>query len=521
LIDREKPDTIISFENRSLPFEPGPDENFLFFNQKDSLYTQLLKLPGWKVRVKIIPEKIPGKKKIRIESGGLKVKILKYNPYLYDIATAFKKLGWKGVLERLKDGLIPQKNKPLLLYGGGYNWDHSAKDLKKMKASPIVRSFLNQARWSGSISQEEKEHLLIVWTELKESESFHNFFELLKIDFFPMIEERIRFIVERVTHACIKEFEEAQRKLKSKKIHALIASTFTSFSAHTFSRAANSLNIPIISWQHGAYGYFNQPMIAYNDLMSSEVHLVLGKGVSEKYSPQAKEFKCKIVPIGSATLDSMLQNKSTNNYKKVSGENNVLYITTNFYQNNLYISFSPPFSDNHLWITQKTIIETISRNDGYNLTVKLHPSTFYREPPLKKYSKEEKLKKCAFIGDEIRLIELIYSSDLIVLDFPSTTLLQALTTKNPIFLYAGHLEIDKKALGMLKKRVYCFDNLQDLAQSLDKFLKKQQIGHIDLGNTEFLEHYGVHKLDGKSGERAATIVKETIETREAKRQKNN
>ena len=97
-----------------------------------------------------------------------------------------------------------------------------------------------------------------------------------------------------------------------------------------------------------------------------------------------------------------------------------------------------------------------------------------------------------------------------MIDWPSTVLLEALTTSKPIFVYTGHLHIDDQAQKLLERRASCHGDLKDFVDTLEKFLSGGSINNKDLNDKEFLKRYGIYK--GASGIRAAKELNEIIKS---------
>ena len=209
LIDSENPDIIIVYRSRCFPFNPEMGVQSLFPNNHESIYSQLLELQGWEVKVTILPKE--SKHEIsEIETANVNLtqrlkdsllKRIQNSPVLYEFAVAYKKVGWRAVLSKLKDVTAASGDNPVLLYGGGYNWDYCREDLKNAGIAPVIRVIGEQSRWLDSVSADEKKRLSAVWNELKTDDEFRGFFLCGKIDFFPLMEERLRFIVERIARS--------------------------------------------------------------------------------------------------------------------------------------------------------------------------------------------------------------------------------------------------------------------------------------------------------------------------------
>ena len=528
LIDAEKPDVIFIYGSKEYPFGISEMAPYLLFDNRESIYAHILALDGWKVPVVMFPaisqpeDSYAQREKYQTISDRLKKKAvgwLQTHPKLFDLAIRTQKRGWHGFFSGLKSYLHANKNMPVLLFGGGYNWDDCGSELQSMGIGPIIRMRDNLKDWmSNQFSLELNfDAIHATWEELKVDDEFRKFFLWRGIDFFPALEERLRFLIEYMTTACLKAYEEAEELLKNRGFEAVISSGFNTCTSHPVSQAARNAGIPVISWQLGAC-YIEHKHLIYSDLMGSDMHFYFGEGVVEKYAEPARRFGTKIIAVGSTSLEALTrkirQNKAERVIKLVPEKKVVLYVTTNFYQNDLYISYYPPFSDNQLWSTQRAIIDVLGKHNDYATVIKTHQNIKYRETPMRSYAKEKGFENCQFIRNECSFTDLLTIADIIVIDVPSTVLLQSLTTKKPIFVLLKHLKIDDDARDLLKRRAYCYQDLYGFTKALDTFLSSGSTDtQVDLTDREFLKMHGTHLDDGKSGVRAADILRKIIDQR--------
>lgn len=518
IVNAEKPNVIFVYNDRDYPFGISEKAPYLLFDNRESVYTHLLKLPGWKIPVVILPhvQQPEGvyaqRKSYQAITGKLRdkvVKWLRFHPELYDLAVAVQKKQRSGLFVKLKGYLTGNKNIPVLLFGGGYNWDDCREELQAVGIAPIFRMPDDLGHWLSEPFPEKVDSgsLRDAWEELQTDSEFRRFFMWEDIDFFPVVEERLQFSVVRLTLACLKTYGGGSELLKNRGIKAVLASTLTTCTSRSAAQAAHSAGIPVITWQHGSYGYANQVSVIYHDMMGADILFVFGEGVVEQYAEPARRLGTQLIPLGSASLEDLSKKKLQTKAKKLVKLNPekkvVLYITTNLYRNSLYISFPPPFSDNHYWHTQRATLDVLGQHQDYTIVVKTHPATAYRDTPLPWYAREKEFGNCQFIRDECSSTDLLPLADVVVIDFPSTTLLQALTTSKPIFVYTGHLHIDDQAQKLLERRTSCHRDLRDFLNALEKFLSGG-ITDVDLSDTEFLRKFGT--ADGTSGMRAATIL---------------
>jgi len=528
MIGAEKPDVIFAYTTNSYPFGIPEEARYLFFDNRESIYAHLLGLAGWKMPVVLLPhvgqpeEVYTRRKNHHGLSNKLKSRVtgwLQLHPELLALAVAFRKGGWRGFFNGLKVRLPVNENIPVLLLGGGYNWDDCKEELRSAGVGPVFTILDNLEHWlrEPSSNKVDCEDVLDTWNELQLDDEFHRLFALNGIDFFPILEERLRFLVERLPSACLKAYQETAELLKSRRIGALLARTLYTCTAHATAQAAHNLGVPVIVWQHGSGGYTYQLFVNYNDLMSADVYFVFGEGVVEHYGGQARRSGTQLVPVGSASLDVLAQRlRLTNNNRSIRlepGKKVVLYVVPAFAQNTPYISL-PPFSDNHCWHTQQAILDVLARYKGYQVVVKLPSNPIGKSDLLSLYAREKLYENCQSITDECSFKDLLPLADVVVIDFPMTTLLESLTTNKPVFVVMKHLCLFPEACRMLSRRAVCADEPLELVESLKKYLTTG-IYPADINDNTFLKSYGTHLDDGYSSERAVEEVLRVIKEKEA------
>jgi len=274
---------------------------------------------------------------------------------------------------------------------------------------------------------------------------------------------------------------------------------------HLPNRVARSKGIPVLSWQHGAQGINRAPIMPYVEMLGSDYHLCFGEGVRAEFGEEAGRFSCDLLPVGSFELQEISRARSSEQ------EFSVLYATTNYYENNLYVSAQSIFLDLELWKTQQAIIDLLGRS-GKKTAFKLHPGVSVASS-LSGFLEDGNYRNITTFRAERSFVDLARSSESIVLDFPSTALLQSIAAGKPVFILTKHLKLTDKALALLGRRAWCTGELPDFLDGLGRHLRGELPGP-DIRNTEFLEEYGIFRLDGKVAGRAVDVLLEAIRKRE-------
>jgi len=525
IIDTDKPCDVYFYDSAKYPFGAYESASYLLFNQMESLYSQLLLLGEWNVRLKLLPH-LPQCRSAPPKTNNQNIfakfkKCLSMwligHPELYDLALTHKKTGFTGSVHWLKKNLHQTKDLPVLLCGAGYNWDDCNEGLRAEGIAPVYRISVD-FHWLDKATKQDLDNLHAVWYRLQENSEFRSLFIFHNIDFYPLVKERLEFLVKQMSIACLITVQDVMNLIAKKNIKAVIASTFSTCTGHSIAQAAHNSKIPVITWQHGGYGAMDiHPFVNYFDLINSDAHFVFGDGVIDSYIKDAKRYGTKLIAVGSSSLECINYGNTVERGNATLKEGrNILYVTSSYMQNNLNISTFPPISDVLFWRTQKSIVDVLGKYNTHSVTIKLHPSNIGTHP-LQSYAVDRGYNHFKFIQGEKSFEELLLTADAVVIDLPFTTILQVLTTKKPVFAYTGHVHYNENAQRLLSKRAICCSNLNEFLRRLDKYLT-YNIYEADLNNNEFLEMYGIAYNENPPKKRAPKELKSIIDK---SRQMNN
>lgn len=109
------------------------------------------------------------------------------------------------------------------------------------------------------------------------------------------------------------------------------------------------------------------------------------------------------------------------------------------------------------------------------------------------------------VKKEENFIQLMYSSDVVVLDYPSTTLLQSLAAGLPVFVLMKYWDYPEKARSLLNLRAVLADEPGKLIEQLKLYIGGNKYTP-SLEDSSFLMSYGTYIGDKKSGDRVMTFI---------------
>jgi hypothetical protein len=522
ILEMEEPKRLFFTRVGLSTFQPTYGPSLIMFNNNELLYSALLELFEGDYKLKELPilekdamviSKVPTEERKSFKKN--LSNWLESHPSLFKIAKTVTSSGLKEEAQPVKRDIFKGKVKSIILLGSGYNW--SIETLKRAGVSnvQIVQDDLDALIGSAILVKSSKDLKDLSDTILK-NKNFIELFNFNDKNFLSLLEDRLKFIIEILSKIIKDSYIEAEQLIEKESAGMVLGSSITSCKMHAYAQAGRDRNIPVILWQHGSYGYFDWYMWRYNELKPSDVFLVFGSGEQNKTKEMANQYKTRVVQVGSHALDNQyfkrLSAKTDYKLNLDPDRKTVLYVTNAYYQNLMYVSMPPLFSDNKFWKTQRAIMDTFKKYDNYNYIIKTHQNPIMDEAVLRTYSEDTNFNNCVFIRNETTFTNLLPAADIIIIDLPTTTLLQSLTTSKAIFCYTGHLTFDEKAIKLIDKRAYRYNKLDDFISNLDAFFSKGRLDRsVDLRNNEFLLHYGMHKIDGKSHIRVIDYLKTQTE----------
>lgn len=506
----ENPSNVYVYESHKNPITVSNSSSFyIIFDEKESLYSQLLELVSWNFSIKLLKlpildiESNKKPKKSFVVYRNKLIDILCKHPLLYDLAFNVKKHRYKGPRVWLNQQLHKKRGSSLLLFGPGYNWDDCYAQLIENGFHPIYR-ILDNHHYLKKGSTQIPHGLNNAWCKLDADSDFHSEFVFQGIDFFPILKSRLEFLVKQMSSACLLATRENMDYIKKKKIKAVVSAMFSSCIGHSIAQAAHNCKVPTVTWQHGGYGMSTvHPILEYIDFLSSDYHFVYGEGVIDSYRTATKKYGTKTVAIGFSSLEQ----KIPMTLDSSTPQQEVLYATSSYYGNNMYISHFP-FSDNLYWRTQMSIMDILGKHPEKQITVKLHPSTTCTHI-MESYALDKGYSNIKFIKNEKSFTNLIQTASVIIIDVPATTILQALMTEKKVFACNVHYHYNNLAKASLAKRAVCSENLTEFTTKIDNYLK-DGVYEADVSNKEFIRLYGITSKSGSIRERAVQKLKDII-----------
>ncbi len=476
----------------------------LGFALEENLWGQLLTLPGWGAQIQIRPERLNGikyEKELLLADSrfwGRKLKtflslVSRVNPLCHSLRQSLLAGWWGNLWNILGLGKLREKGGALVC-NGLYEWAGILPDL--ITQGHPVYFFYAQDLQRGipvleSSKRAEPANFKPLW------DKFRKAFPQLPVDVTPIIRDRFDFIMEKAPVIAQGVVKNLEKFFSGKKIKALLIFAGVDFCSYVVKQYCRKKNIRVLSWQHGAE-WFDKRMSQRNDLLnlvSCDSMLVYGDAVKKGYasSPLAKEEKCQVVSVGMPSLNKLMAISPAAPEEKMR----ILWVYGGYYKNSWYCGFSPPQSDGIYYQEQMVILQNIleleKKYKQVSVTVKLYNSAVFNPPWVNELANREKIRT---VIEKPSFVDLLPQHDLVIVDSPTTTLLQAVATKLPVFVLMSVIRWPDEAISLLRKRAYCAESAEELMKALNRFLENGTRS-FDVNNEDFLKQYATHDGHGK------------------------
>lgn len=360
-------------------------------------------------------------------------------------------------LSKYRDNLlIKNKYKPskkLLLTGSASEWiklnkfEHFKKSFQLVSQPTITHSFWVECP-----------------TELKEiiesSISFNNFYtydvsELSKKIFFEL-----------------NDFSENFCKILKivKNSDAIVTNVLTLPIELYIAHLASLNKVPVVVWQHGEKGQSIDPTIESTELRYASNYFCYSESVK-------KYFESSFYNKKSVNIDVV---GSFEKRVKWSGAGGIVYATGKWFKTATpFLPVSDP--DYRLFNAHRKILTFLENlSSKYEIIFRPNNTPGFNNIPYK-FNKV----KIDYYNTFVKLLE---NASVVILDTPATTLVEACSTKVPIFVLGGRTNYLPDFLESIKKRVVWCENADDLCKKLDNFIKFK-IYESHLNDETYLKKY--------------------------------
>jgi len=346
-----------------------------------------------------------------------------------------------------------------------------------------------------------------LWSSLSADPGFKRFFALDGVDLFKMVEKRLRHFLCHIMPDTMDLSFRIENHLRESGVSAVLAASPVTADQIACLQAAQRVGIPTAVYQHGAY--LHHPINRYTDLILADYFFSFGQEVNRfLVEYQAKPANDGSLPfanpvaIGSVELDQLLAMHRRTSKAQIAPsktKRKVMYVMSGLMGDLRHFSHSN--AEIHYWRLQRDVIETCCGHPDIQLILKPYPSD-WAENPIWEHIETRDLTEIQVIRDR-KLSDCLAMADLFIVDFLSTTLLQAMTTDKKIIAHVDPdtYPVPESMLEFLCKRALVSTTKTELLTNIAATLQEEDWNLSEPVNDEFLKAYGTHLNDGRSSER--------------------
>ena len=440
---------------------------------------------------KTIKSKIDSKYILLYTSGSEKI-IYKYRPNPnYIFSKVFRK---SGIFNSKNHKIIKIKEKKKV----------SFKELVKSIIPKELISFIYDLKSNkfhlGNFILKNKKKLLLVgpgyeWTKLSNYPSFNSEFIVKK---FPEIKSKNKFkcpeiILNYLNNSVtfsnnvvydlnylgefiyndLNFFSNSYTKIKNKIINydVLVGSVFTTPEENFISHISLLSSMPVIVYQHGEKGQSFDITAKFTELFYCTDYFSYGNEVSKQYLNYLKFRKIsKVHTVGS--LDKSVEWK---------GGKSIVYVTGKWFKT------ASPFPakidpDYRMYNAHIKILNLFNKFKKEKIFFKKNNTKSFNEIVY-----QDDYPHVEF-NTKLTYTNLLVHAKLVIIDTPATTLVEACSTKIPIFVLGGRTNYNNSFLKTVSKRVVWCNNIDILTSKVEDFLKTG-LYEADVNNNEYYYEY--------------------------------
>lgn len=348
-----------------------------------------------------------------------------------------------------------------------------------------------------------------LWRELSQDDEVRAYLTWNGIAFGAVVETRLRYVFTTLLVEAVARYLSAREAIRQVRPAVILFSHIVHHWQHAMIAAARQARVPVVGYQHGAFGERLAPILYYTECREPDYVLVYGEGV-KRFIEQTYQEAAVPIAVGSPQLDRLARTRTRRQAEALRrrwgldpARPVVVYCATQVYGHKFYSSYCYPKSDSEYFAVQARIVTVFRDFPDVQLIVKEHPKTA-GSFPLQAFVRAQGLANCRFLKEE-PLEELLGVADAFILDSPTTTFLEILTTDKPVLVFNDWFRWSEEALAALKARAGFSADLDEFEAMLRRYLS-EGTAPGEPASDVFLRGFGSHLGDGRSTERAVAAL---------------
>ena len=332
------------------------------------------------------------------------------------------------------------------------------------------------------------------WQVIRNDPRIAELFTFEGIALLGLVAENVRTFLQTGLTEALCAYRQTRRKLGQEPVDVMLVSTVSYSDEFGMVLACKAEGVPVVTWQHGSYAMFDphtQP--GYYDIREADHFFVFGEGTKRAFADDGRKWNTRIAAVGSGPLDQMTAEAAKAPRPAPSGRPTVLVPLRGLNIPIIGDSYQSYPLDLY-WRELQQMLATFAKSPQLQFILKLYPTNTPFDNPLRDFLKTRGIKNIRL--QHLRgFTTLLPEADLVVLDWPYSTLLEAISTPAPVICYRKHWPLRSGVEEMIRKR--CF--LADSPKELNGFLRQYADGCLPvLDDRTLLREFGTNQDNGES-----------------------
>ena len=331
-------------------------------------------------------------------------------------------------------------------------------------------------------------------------------FRIAGLDLWPAAEHRLRYVVEYELAYADAALRSAVATVRRDRPDVLLGSTYASISAKAAAVAARAAGVPSVVARHGELGSQQLPVMRFNDLDVVDWELCWGEWEArfvDAYAARDVQKEVVGAPMIEAAAASAPGRSESRRRHGFRDDELVVLLAPNALEGDAWFAGGRAPPDLSHVRHQVALVEQLLKLEGVRIAIKEHPQ-WPNGGPLAAWS-EATGASVTFIR-EPQLADIAHLADASVLDYPATTLVQALSGSARLYVIRRPSVVwEPGVTEHLERHHVRFVDAQDLAATLRADLAAGSLGAPVVYSQTALEPL-VASGSGTAAERAADAV---------------
>ncbi|MBP62393.1 MAG: hypothetical protein CMJ62_12810 [Planctomycetaceae bacterium] len=468
----------------------------------------------------------------RIGLQRLRDRLIRFSPTLANEFRLLYRFGFKQCARSLfRFSVSPQR---VLVLGGGYDLAPTAvalrakgcclewwgSSLSPLQQAPDGTGAVAPCENGSAQETEMLRRLRSLWPVLKEDDAFWIPWTKWGIGRNAYAEALLANWWLDVVPPMWTAFSRARAKFAETRYAAVAAAEAGSGGAVNAAilQAAGANGIPRVVYQHGSSSRISS-RLWISALRHSERHLVYGSGTKEQLTeclPQHPVDRGEVQAVGSARLDALRVNRSPRDARYLRAKLRhddarplILYVPTLSGGYGRLVHDLGGYPDVSYFELEQRVTSVFSEFRDVRLLYKEFTVLNSLWSPIPSWIQRQ-VPNGEICPPSLRLTDLMWAVDAIIVDHAITALGEVLLTSKPLIVYDppdphGLLE-RPEAKRLLRKRATVAECPDEFVACVRSFLAANDFTEVQSPDEEFLAAYGTYMNDGRSASRAADAI---------------